>query len=79
VNSLVNDLIMPLIALVGGWAKLDDLRMGPFNYGKLIANVLHFFIVAFVLFLVVKAMNKAKTIIVKDEDDDSGEGKAPLV
>jgi large conductance mechanosensitive channel len=79
VNSLVNDLIMPLIALVGGWAKLDDLRVGPFNYGKLIANVLHFFIVAFVLFLVVKAMNKAKTIIVKDEDDDSGEGKAPLV
>ncbi|MFN5590293.1 MAG: large conductance mechanosensitive channel protein MscL, partial [Bacteroidota bacterium] len=39
VNSLVNDLIMPLIALVGGWAKLDDLRVGPFNYGKLIANV----------------------------------------
>jgi large-conductance mechanosensitive channel len=35
--------------------------------------------VAFVLFLVVKAMNKAKTIIVKDEGDDSGEGKAPLV
>ncbi|MFN5597599.1 MAG: MscL family protein [Bacteroidota bacterium] len=26
VNSLVNDLIMPLIALVGGWAKLDDLE-----------------------------------------------------
>ena len=69
VNSLVNDLIMPLIALVGGWAKLDDLRMGPFNYGKLIANVLHFFIVAFVLFLVVKAMNKAKTIIVQDDEE----------
>ncbi len=54
---------------VGGWAKLDDLRMGPFNYGKLIANVLHFFIVAFVLFLVVKAMNKAKTIIVQDDEE----------
>ena len=71
VDSAVNDLIMPLIALVGGWAKLDDLRFGPFNYGKLIANVLHFFIVAFVLFLVVKAMNKAKTIIVQDEDRKS--------
>ena len=69
VNSLVNDLIMPLIALVGGWAKLDDLRFGPFNYGKLIANVLHFFIVALVLFLVVKAMNKAKTIIVQDDEE----------
>ena len=53
VNSIVNDLIMPLIAVVGGWAKLDDLRFGPFNYGKLIANILHFLIVAFVLFLVV--------------------------
>jgi large conductance mechanosensitive channel len=63
VNSLVNDLIMPLIAVVGGWAKLDDLRFGPFNY------VLHFFIVAFVLFLVVKAMNKAKTIIVQDDEE----------
>jgi large conductance mechanosensitive channel len=79
VNSLVNDLIMPLIALVGGWAKLDDLRMGPFNYGKLIANVLHFFIVAFVLFLVVKAMNKAKTIIVKDEGDEKADGNVPLL
>jgi len=67
VNSIVNDLIMPLIALVGGWAKLDDLRFGPFNYGKLIANILHFLIVAFVLFLVVKALNRAKEIIVKEE------------
>ena len=67
VNSIVNDLIMPLIALVGGWAKLDDLRLGPFNYGKLVANILHFLIVAFVLFLVVKALNKAKKIIVIDE------------
>jgi large conductance mechanosensitive channel len=53
--------------------------VGPFNYGKLIANVLHFFIVAFVLFLVVKAMNKAKTIIVKDEDDDKADGNVPLL
>jgi len=67
VNSIVNDLIMPLIALLGGWAKLDDLRLGPFNYGKLVANILHFLIVAFVLFLVVKALNKAKKIIVIDE------------
>ena len=67
VNSIVNDLIMPLIALVGGWAKLDDLRFGPFNYGKLIANILHFLIVAFVVFLVVKALNRAKEIIVKEE------------
>ncbi|GDX50207.1 hypothetical protein LBMAG26_10660 [Bacteroidota bacterium] len=67
VNSIVNDLIMPLIALLGGWAKLDDLRLGPFNYGKLVANILHFLIVAFVLFLVVKALNKAKKITVKDE------------
>jgi len=67
VNSIVNDLIMPLIAAVGGWAKLDDLRFGPFNYGKLIANILHFLIVAFVLFLVVKALNRAKEIIVKEE------------
>jgi len=67
VNSIVNDLIMPLIAVVGGWSKLDDLRFGPFNYGKLIANILHFLIVAFVLFLVVKALNRAKEIIVKEE------------
>ena len=67
VNSIVNDLIMPLIALLGGWAKLDDLRFGPFNYGKLIANILHFLIVAFVLFLVVKALNRANEIIVKED------------
>lgn len=67
VNSIVNDLIMPLITLVGGWSKLDDLRVGAFNYGKLFASILHFLIVAFVLFLVVKAMNRAKEIMEKEE------------
>ena len=60
IDSIVNDLFMPLIALIGGWDKVSDLKYGPFNYGKFIAAVLHFFSVALVTFLVVKATNKFK-------------------
>jgi len=60
INSVVNDLFMPLIALLGGWEKVADLKSGPFNYGKLIAAVLHFFCVALVTFTIVKASNNFK-------------------
>ncbi len=60
VDSVVNDIIMPVIALAGGFADIESLKIGPFTYGKLIAALLNFLIVALVLFLIIKAMNKAK-------------------
>jgi large conductance mechanosensitive channel len=60
VDSLVNDMIMPIIALVGGFEKTEDLKAGPFTYGKLIASSINFLLIALVLFSIVKLLNKAK-------------------
>lgn len=60
VDSIVNDIIMPVIAFAGGFENIESLKAGPFTYGKLIAATLNFFIIAIVLFLIIKAMNNAK-------------------
>ena len=51
---------MPVIALVGGFNKIEDLKAGPFTYGKLLASGINFLLIALVLFSIVKVMNKAK-------------------
>lgn len=71
VSSAVNDLIMPPIGVLLGNVDFSDLKIvlreatdtakaASFNYGIFINNVLDFLIVAFCVFLVVKAMNKMK-------------------
>lgn len=65
VNSLINDVLTPLIlkpALEAAQlSKLEDLTaFGAVKYGKFIAATINFIIVAFVLFLIVKGMNAAK-------------------
>ena len=61
VSSLVEDVITPLLlqpALTAAGVKdLDKLTWGAVKYGKFLASVLKFIIIAFVLFLIVKAMN----------------------
>ncbi|MEN9738907.1 MAG: hypothetical protein RLZZ318_941 [Bacteroidota bacterium] len=63
VNSIVNDIIMPLITLLIGFEHIEDLKAGSFTYGKFIANCINFLIIAMVLFAIIKLMNKTKTII----------------
>ena len=78
VNSLVNDIIMPLLSLLTGkidftnlFIALDgehydtlqaakDNAVSTVNYGLFISGVLSFIIVAFVVFLIVKWLNKLK-------------------
>lgn len=62
VDSVVNDIFMPVIASLGGFANIEELHFGPFTYGKLIAAIINFLLIAFVLFVIIKAMNKAKQI-----------------
>lgn len=73
VNSLVNDIIMPLVGLLLGGVDFTGLSFGikdaQINYGNFIQNVLTFFIVAFCLFCVVKAVNKLRSIGQKPEEE----------
>jgi large conductance mechanosensitive channel len=64
VDSLVGDVITPLLLApalkAAGVAELDKLQMGGIFIGKFLAAVLSFIVIAFVLFMMIKAMNKMK-------------------
>lgn len=64
VSSLVDNLITPLVGLFLGGVDFTDLSYSVgeavFGYGAFIQAVIDFTIVAFVIFMVVKAINKAQ-------------------
>ena len=64
VSSLVDDVITPfLLAPALKAAKADDLdklAWGAVKYGKFLGAIIKFIIIAFVLFLIIKAMNSLK-------------------
>ncbi len=64
VSSLVGDVVMPIIGAITGGVDFSGLHIAvgsaSIAYGKFIQATFVFLIVAFVLFLVVKAMNAMK-------------------
>ena len=64
VNSIVADVITPLILTpatkAAGVADIDKLAWGAVKYGKSLAAIIQFVVIAFVLFLVIQAVNKIK-------------------
>jgi large conductance mechanosensitive channel len=58
VTSLVDDLIQPLIGMILGNIDFSAITLGQFKIGNFITAVIKFLIVAWVVFLIVKAMNK---------------------
>ena len=64
IQSLVNDVLMNLIAALFGRPDFGDLTMkvgeGTIRYGSFINAVINFLLVAFALFLIVKAFNRAR-------------------
>jgi large conductance mechanosensitive channel len=72
VTSLVEDLINPLIGLVVGGLDFSDLSAGigdaQFMYGSFITAVINFLIIAFVVFLLVKGVNRVKAMAEKPDD-----------
>ncbi len=65
VGSLIDDVITPLILnpvlQQAGLTKIEELATsGGVKYGMFISAVLNFIIVAFVLFMMIKAINKLK-------------------
>ncbi len=64
VTSLVNDLIQPLIGLIVGGVDFGGVSFGigdaQFMIGNFITAAINFLIIAFVVFVLVKAVNKLK-------------------
>jgi len=70
-TSMVNDVIMPPIGMALGKVDFKELKLTlveaseginavTINYGAFINTIIDFILVAFALFLVIKAMNKMK-------------------
>jgi large conductance mechanosensitive channel len=67
VGSLVSDILMPVIGYATGGVNFKDMAIqlggekGPkIGYGSLFDAIIKFVIIAFALFMVIKAMNAAK-------------------
>ena len=71
VDSLVADIISPLIGMAGGLdfsqysLKLNE--EATLNYGNFITAIINFLIMAIIIFFIVKAFNKISTIGKKEE------------
>lgn len=58
VSSLVDNIFMPIIGIVMGGVNFTGYAYKAITYGKFIQSVIDFVIIAFIVFLVVKAMTK---------------------
>lgn len=76
VNSLVNDIIMPLVGMIIGdnFSTLTfTVNNSVVTYGNFIQAVVNFFFIALCVFLIVKVMNK---FIKKEEKKEEKPKKA---
>ena len=85
VTSLTTNFINPLIALITGGVKKDadgnpiivggsfTINGVDFNYGAFLSAVINFIIMALVLFLLIKGMNKLMEIGKKKEEEEKPE------
>ncbi len=71
VSSLVNDILMPIIGMILGGIDFSSLTIkigeAKITYGMFIQNVIDFLIVAFCVFIFVKAINELSRIGHKKE------------
>lgn len=77
VNSLVDDIIMPIIGVIIGGINFENLMLtvgtAEIKYGMFIQAVVNFLLIALVIFTSIKAINKFK----KKEEEKPEEPAAP--
>jgi large conductance mechanosensitive channel len=83
VNSFANDILMQLVAAVFGKPDFNGLtfELGDaiIRYGAFITVLINFLIVAFVVFLVVKGINKLQHLRTKQEEEELEETEVELL
>lgn len=79
VNSLVNDVLMPVVGMLCGGINLSDLKVtigtATLTYGAFLQAVLNFLIIAFVIFCIVKAFNTIRERASKKKETPVEEAK----
>lgn len=88
VNSLVNDVFMPALSVITGGVNFSDLKyvITPateevaevaIKYGAFIQNIVDFLLIAMVVFMMVKMINKMRDAAKKKEEEAPREPVAP--
>lgn len=81
VSSLVDNIITPLIGLLMGGVDFSGMSYmvgdAVVTYGAFIQAVIDFVIVAFVIFMVVKALNKAQSLGKEEEKEEEEKPAEP--
>lgn len=83
ISSMVEDVIMPVVSLITGGIDFTEwsLIMGSgesapvLHYGNLITAVINFFLMALVIFCIIRVMNKVTSKLVKKTEEE--EAAAP--
>ncbi len=72
VTSLVEDVITPIIGMIGGFdfsSFVVTVNNSNIAIGNFINAVINFLLIAFVLFSIIKAMNKAAAVVKKPQEE----------
>ncbi|MCC5999273.1 MAG: large-conductance mechanosensitive channel protein MscL [Pararhodobacter sp.] len=81
VSSLVDDLVNPLIGLIIGGVDFSGISFGlrdaQFMIGNFINAVIKFLIIAWVVFLLVKAVNRMRDRLMRQEEPAPAEPEIP--
>lgn len=76
VKSFIDDVVTPLLLApalkAANLENIAELKMGAVKYGNFLSSVISFVLIAFILFLIVKAINK-----MKKEEAPPPEGPTP--
>ena len=81
VNSLVESILMPVIGVLSGGLSVADMSVTVGNavigYGAFLQAIIDFLLVALVLFSIIKALNKAKAAVIKEEPAEEAPEEVP--
>ena len=72
VTSVVENLLTPIIALIMGKTDFPGIMVGPFGIGAVINAIITFLITAFVVFWIVKVVNRLAPK--KEEEPEAPKG-----
>ena len=72
VTALVESILMPIIGAISGGKSVADMSImlgnAAIGYGAFLQAIIDFLLIAWVLFMIIKALNKAKAAVVKEEE-----------
>ncbi len=79
VNSLVNDIFMPVLSLITGGFDIAGMSVSfgvgenaaTLNYGAFLSAVINFLLIALVIFCIIKVMNTAKDKMTKKPEEEA--------